>query len=194
MFGFMTSCRIHLTGAAGSGVTTLGQALAAEFSIPCHDTDDFYWLPTNPPFREKRLIPDRLRLMREMFLERPAWVLSGALESWGSGLADHFDFVVLVRTRTSLRLERLRRREALRHGFQEIRGTWPVLPESEPFLRWAAEYDHGGLSARSFLRHQIWLESLRCPVLSVDGSRPVAELVESIKGAMYQRGLALAVP
>ena len=79
----MNRCRIHLTGASGSGVTTLGHALASEFAIPHHDTDDYYWLPTDPPFRHKRAIPDRLRLMHEMFLDRPAWVLSGALESWG---------------------------------------------------------------------------------------------------------------
>jgi adenylate kinase family enzyme len=175
-------------------VTTLGQELATEFSIPHHDTDDFYWAPTDPPFRLKRPIPDRLRLMREMFLARPAWILSGALESWGDGLADHFDFVIFVRTSTSIRLERLRRREALRHGFSEIHGAWPVLPDSEPFLRWAAEYDEGGLSVRSLLRHRIWLNSLNCPVLAVDGARPVRDLVADVKSALHQEGMAQALP
>lgn len=187
-------CRIHLTGAAGAGVTTLGQALAKEFSIPHHDTDDYYWLPTDPPFRHKRPIHERLRLMREMFLARPAWVLSGALESWGDGLSDHFDAVIFVQTSTAVRLERLRRREALRHGFSEIRGTWPVLPESEPFLRWAAEYDHGGLSVRSLMRHKLWLESLPCPVLSVDGARPTRQLVSEVKSALFQEESFRAIP
>ncbi len=177
----MNRCRIHLTGASGSGVTTLGHALASEFAIPHHDTDDYYWLPTDPPFRHKRAIPDRLRLMHEMFLDRPAWVLSGALESWGTAIADRFDLVILVQTSTSTRIERLRRREAMRHGFSEIRGAWPVLPETEAFLRWAAEYDSGGLSERSLLRHRVWLESLTCQVLTVDGGRPTAELVEMVK-------------
>jgi adenylate kinase family enzyme len=189
----MRRCRIHLTGAAGAGVTTLGQELAKEFSIPHHDTDDYYWAPTDPPFRVKRPIPERLRLMREMFLDRPAWILSGALESWGDALAQHFDLVIFVRTRTGLRLERLRRREALRHGYSEIRGTWPVLPESEPFLRWAAEYDRGGLSVRSLLRHRLWLESLNCPVMTLDGARPVGDLVGEVKGALTQDGMAQAL-
>jgi len=63
----MASTRIHITGGSGCGVTTLGAALAMRLSCPHHDTDDFYWTPTDPPFLGKREVPDRLRLMEEMF-------------------------------------------------------------------------------------------------------------------------------
>jgi adenylate kinase family enzyme len=36
----MKSRRIHVTGASGAGVTTLGRALADALAIPHHDTDD----------------------------------------------------------------------------------------------------------------------------------------------------------
>jgi adenylate kinase family enzyme len=65
----MKSCRIHITGASGAGVTTLGRATADALAIPPLDTDDYFWRPTTPPYREKREIADRLRLMREMFLD-----------------------------------------------------------------------------------------------------------------------------
>jgi adenylate kinase family enzyme len=44
----MKSRRIHLMGASGSGVTTLGRALAARLALPHHDSDDYFWLPTAP--------------------------------------------------------------------------------------------------------------------------------------------------
>ena len=66
----MESCRIHITGASGAGVTSLGRALANALAIPHHDTDDYFWQPTIPPYQKKREIADRLRLMREMFLGR----------------------------------------------------------------------------------------------------------------------------
>ena len=75
--------RVHIMGASGAGVTTLGRALADALGLPHHDTDDYYWQPTDPPYREKRDIPDRLRLMHELFLPRPSWVLSGSLELVG---------------------------------------------------------------------------------------------------------------
>lgn len=175
-------------------MTTLGQALSKAFSIPHHDTDDYYWLPTDPPFREKRPIPERIRLMEQMFLPRPAWILSGALESWGNGISDHFDLVVFVRTSTTVRLNRLRRREALRHGYAPDRGAAAVPPECEPFLRWAAEYDHGGLSLRSLQRHLIWLDQLSCPVLTVDGGLPTQVSVTAVKDALRQIETARARP
>ena len=52
-------------------MTSLGRALADALAIAHHDTDDYFWRPTNPPYREMREVADRLRLMREVFLERP---------------------------------------------------------------------------------------------------------------------------
>jgi shikimate kinase len=33
--------RIHVTGASGAGVTTLGRALADALALPRHDIDDY---------------------------------------------------------------------------------------------------------------------------------------------------------
>jgi hypothetical protein len=66
----MKSCRIHITGASGAGVTSLGRALANALAIPHHDTDDYFWQPTTPPYQKMRERADRLRLMQEMFLPR----------------------------------------------------------------------------------------------------------------------------
>lgn len=77
------TCRIHLMGASGAGVTSLGRALADALAVSHHDTDDYFWRPTTPPYREIREVADRLRLMREVFLDRADWVLSGDLQGWG---------------------------------------------------------------------------------------------------------------
>jgi len=45
---------ILITGASGSGTSTLGAALAKELGIAHLDADDYYWLPTTPPFTAKR--------------------------------------------------------------------------------------------------------------------------------------------
>jgi Shikimate kinase len=41
--------RIHILGASGSGTTTLGRALAERLQYPHFDTDDSFWVPTDPP-------------------------------------------------------------------------------------------------------------------------------------------------
>jgi adenylate kinase family enzyme len=42
--------RVHIVGASGSGTTTLGKALAARAGCAHLDTDEFFWMPTEPPF------------------------------------------------------------------------------------------------------------------------------------------------
>jgi adenylate kinase family enzyme len=42
--------KIHIFGASGSGVSTLGKSLALQLKIPFYDADDFYWKKQIPLF------------------------------------------------------------------------------------------------------------------------------------------------
>ena len=106
--------RLHITGASGSGTTTLGAALAATLGCPHHDTDDFYWLPTDPPYREERDPAERLRLLETALGSAPAWLLSGSIGGWGEPLTPLFDAVVFLTAPTDMRIERPRRARAAR--------------------------------------------------------------------------------
>ena len=174
------SNRVHITGASGSGVTTLGRALADAYALPHHDTDDYYWLPTEPPYRVKREIPDRLHLMRELFLPRTGWVLSGSLMGWATEVEACFDVVVFVSAPTAVRLERLRKRETLRYGPGAIDDGGSHHDAVRAFLDWAASYDDPAFEGRSRAGHEAWLQALACPVMRVDGEQPTHELVDFI--------------
>jgi adenylate kinase family enzyme len=180
----MKPCRIHITGAAGAGVTSLGRALADVLAVPHHDTDDYFHQPTTPPYRDKRNIADRLRLMREMFLDRADWVLSGSLEGWGDPIIAHFDLVVFLHTATEIRLQRLRAREARHFGSDAVAAGGWRHQETEDFIEWASHYDAGDREGRTFEKHQAWLAKLPCPVLRLDGASPLPELVEAVAAAI----------
>jgi adenylate kinase family enzyme len=172
--------RIHIMGASGAGVTTLGRALADVLGTPHHDTDDYYWRPTAPPYREKRDVAGRLRLMREIFLDRTEWVLSGSLDDWGRPIVPLFDLVVFVRVPTAVRLQRLRDREARHFGPNAISpGGWRH-EETEAFIAWASHYDDGTREGRNLPRHLKWLDTLSCPVMRIDGTRSIPDLVMEI--------------
>jgi adenylate kinase family enzyme len=180
----MKSRRIHITGASGAGVTTLGRALADALALPQHDTDDYYWRPTSPPYQESREAGERLRLMQDMFLPRSGWILSGSLNGWGDVLVPCFDLVVFLRTPQELRLQRLRAREAMRFGADSVApGGWR-FEETESFLEWASYYEDRTRVSRNLARHEAWLATLPCPVLRLDGSRPAAELVDEVLHAL----------
>jgi adenylate kinase family enzyme len=180
----LRSCRIHVTGASGSGVTSLGRALADALALPHHDTDDYLWKPTTPPYRELRDAAERLRLMKEMFLPRADWVLSGGLDGWGNELISSFDLVVFLKTPHKLRMQRLRAREATHFGADAVGpGGWRH-EETEGFIEWASHYEDGNREGRNLARHESWLSRLPCSVLRLDGSRPLSELVAEVRRAV----------
>ena len=94
---------IHVMGASGSGTTSLGRALADRLDIAHLDTDDFFWLPTDPPFTTPR-----------------------------------------------------------------------------EFLAWAASYDTAGPERRSLAAHEQWLETQTAPVLRLDSSRDIDDLLAEV--------------
>ncbi len=162
---------IHIFGASGSGTTTLGRALAEALSLRHMDTDDYFWLPTDPPFTQKRPVPERLALMQRDIDAAPGAVISGSLTGWGNPLMTQFTLAIRVVTETALRLERLHDRELRRFGERILPGG-DMHEEHQAFLDWAARYDTGDASMRSQANHDLWQRQLTCPLLYVDGSAP----------------------
>ncbi len=182
----MRTKRIHITGASGSGTTTLGRGLADTLSIPHHDTDDYFWSPTENPYTQKREIADRLRLMDEMFLKRPEWILSGSLDTWAEPIFPFFDVIIFIYISPDIRLERLHKREAHRFGKEAVAPGGCRYQQTQDFLKWAAGYDQDGFDGRNLKRHQAWLETLSCPVLQVDGAQPSHVLVDEVVGKIIE--------
>jgi adenylate kinase family enzyme len=183
----MKTRRIHVTGASGAGVTSLGRALAGALAISHHDTDDYFWRPTNPPYSEIRVVADRLRLMREVFLDWPDWVLSGSLDGWGDSVVPFFDLVIFLYVPTTIRRQRLREREARRFGAEAVAPGGSQHQQAEAFVEWASHYDDGTREGRHLARHQAWLLTLPCDVLRLDGTRPVQELVDVVRCAIQKQ-------
>jgi hypothetical protein len=122
--------------------------------------------------------------MREIFLDRSAWVLSGSLDDWGGAVVPLLDLVIYLHTPTEVRLQRLREREARHFGLDATSpGGWRHQ-ETEDFIDWASHYDDGTREGRCLSRHLKWLDTLTCSVLRMDGTRPTRELVDEIVAAL----------
>jgi adenylate kinase family enzyme len=172
--------RIHVVGASGAGTTTLGRALAVRLRAVHLDTDDFFWLPSDPPFEQIRPRAERQALLADALARHPAWVLSGSLCGWGDGFIPQFDLVVFMWLPPDVRLARLRRREAERYGTAAIAPGRPLHDKAEAFLAWAARYDDGEPVERSRAMHEAWLARLPCSVLRLMSVATVDEHVAAV--------------
>ncbi len=107
---------ILIFGASGSGTSTLGQKICGELGYTWMDTDDYFWMPTTPPFTQKRPREERIELMKKDIDEAENAVLSGSIAGWGDALIPYFTLAVRIEMDRNLRMERLKNREKQRFG------------------------------------------------------------------------------
>jgi adenylate kinase family enzyme len=175
--------RILITGAAGSGATTLGRALAARLGCAHEDSDTYYWVPTDPPFTTTRPPEERIALLLPKLLARRDWVLSGQPIEWGAALEPLYELIVFLRLDHDLRMTRLRRRETADFGPRIAPGGDMALSNAA-FLEWASSYDTAGPERRSLAQHERWLSKQACPVLRLDSAAPVDALLAAALAAI----------
>ena len=165
--------RVLVTGASGSGATTLGRAPSARLGSSFLDADDYYWMPTDPPYKEKRDPAARLQLILADLRKASSAVVAGCVRNWGGELEDSFSLIVFLTLDAEIRVARLREREMSELGRVD-----------EVFLEWAAQYDTGRMSGRSRALHEKWLSERSCPVLRLEGDLSVAERVARVTEAL----------
>lgn len=174
---------IHIFGASGSGTSTLGESICRIPGFTWMDTDDYFWVPTNPRFTLKRPKEERLALIREDIARAENVVLSGALCGWGDPLMPLFTLAVRVNTDTDVRIARIREREKARFG-DRIAPGGDMYAQHQAFVAWASRYDDGGLDMRSRAEHDLWEKQLPCPHITLDGAKPIEENLAAIWAAL----------
>jgi len=157
---------ILVTGASGSGTTTLGAALASTLGGQHLDGDDYFWLPTLHPYTQRRAPSDRQAMMMSALATTSVSVISGCVIGWGRELEDALDLVVFLSVDTDVRIARLRERELRILGRVD-----------EEFIAWAAQYEEGRLEGRSRARQEAWLRTRTCPVLRLEGAQSIETLI-----------------
>lgn len=175
--------RIHILGASGTGTSTLGRTLANRLGTQQFETDDFLWLPTDPPFQHRRPVADRVRLMEDMFLPRADWILSGSVTCWAEAITPRLTHVIFLSAPATVRLARIRARERQRHGARIAPGG-AMSATHRAFLDYAMAYDDPGFTGTTRALHETWLATLPIPVLRLDATESTETLAASAAAAL----------
>lgn len=167
--------KLNILGASGSGVSTLGEFLATKLELPYFDSDDYFWVKTDPPFRVRRDPLKRNSLIIKDLNKAKSWILGGSVIQWGDSIFQQFDLVIFLYLPPTIRIERLKNREFERYGERIYKD-----PESNKqfnnYMAWATDYDHNaGLANRTFEAHKCWLRKVCSPILELIGDLSVEE-------------------
>lgn len=123
-------------------------------------------------------------MLRQDLEKYPKCVISGSLGMWGDEFIPQFDLVLWLDTPTDVRVERLRKREFERFGNRILRGG-DMYTNHEEFIEWAKTYDTNSPPERCRTLHEDWISKVLCPVLRLDGSKPIAELMCEVEQALF---------
>lgn len=174
---------IHIFGASGSGTTTIAQAIHETFGHVHLDTDNYFWIPTDPPYKTKRTPDERQRLLKIDITKNDKCVISGSLcgrgDGWGDIFIPLFELAIFIDTPTEIRLKRLEEREFSKFGSRILPGG-DMYDKHTEFIEWAKTYDTAGIEQRSRALHMKWIKKLQCPIVTVDGTLPVDCILSAI--------------
>jgi len=165
--------RILITGASGSGTTTLGKEFSSSCGWKFVDADEFFWKATEPPFTDRRDSETRLRLILDELDGCKDIVISGSIMNWGPELEECFDLIVFLYLDADIRVNRVRKREISRFG-----------KANSEFLQWVAEYDTGPKEGRSLAKHNSWLSKRKCPIVRIEDDLTVEERLKIMVKAL----------
>lgn len=177
---------IHIFGASGSGTTTLGKRICEVLGYTLMDTDDYFWMPTNPRFTQKRPVDERIALMKRDIDQSENVVISGSLTDWGDVLIPFFTLAIRIEMDQTLRIERLKQREKARFG-SRIEPGGDMYQQHLNFIEWAKTYDTGGMDIRSKIKHDEWQKLLSCQVLCLNGADTLDANFEKVLTALGKK-------
>ena len=166
---------IIIFGCMGTGKTTLGRALAKELNFPHLDLDDYsYRWDTVVPFSAPYTKEDRIARLMHDISQHPHFVMSGQMWSIREIFAPFFNLGVLITAPTEVCMGRYRSRVTQRWGDRTLPGgdVHGVLVEG---LALTAQYETAEPPAVCLKRDEQWAEELPCPILRVDGTKPIEE-------------------
>jgi adenylate kinase family enzyme len=172
--------KLHIFGASGTGVTTLGRALSLKLKIPYFDSDAYFWEHSDPPFTVRRDPLKRNELIRADLEKQDNLILGGSVIDWGDHLLPQFNLIVFLWLSPEIRLDRLTAREFALYGDQ-LTADPNRRKQFQEFLAWAADYDNcTGLANRTIIAHEQWLKKQTCSVLEIRENTTTEERMEIV--------------
>lgn len=162
---------ILVCGLNGAGKSTLGRALAERLGFYFLDVEDLYFPKTDPAYlyaspRTKSEV-ERLLLLEIQAHEN--FVFSSVTGKYGDDVLPYFQYAVLIDVPKEIRMQRVRERSFRKFGSRMLPGG-DLYEEERRFLDEVASKPEDLVES--------WAQCLRCPLLRVDGTRPVEAILD----------------
>ena len=177
---------IMIMGSSGAGKTTLGNLVANELGYTFVDIDEYIWRKdTEIPFSEMYPKAEKIRRLQEAISNCDHFVMAGSMDSFHEYFDPCFELVVHLHADAQIRVKRVHERELGWFGNRVLAGG-DMYEEHRKMLSDIAGYDYG-IGGCTLQQHEIWMKSLKCNVLQLDGADALEKNLNRIIDAYKER-------
>lgn len=179
---------IIVCGLNGAGKSTLGKALAERLGFTFLDNEQLYFPHRGPneAYCSPRSREEAEALLLQELEPHKDFVFAAVKGDYGEAVLPFFRLAVHLRVPREERLRRVRERSFQKFGARMLPGG-DLHQQEESFFHMAA--------ARPEDLVENWLRTLRCPAITVDGTKPIQENVEYLaRQVPFARGGIPSVP
>ena len=161
---------IIVCGLNGSGKSTIGRKLAECLGYDFIDNEDLYFSKsdTSNPFSDPRSKDEVIRILEEMIADHNHFVFAAVKGDYGEKLVSLLDHVILLEVPKQIRMQRVRDRSFMKFGDRMLPGGDLFEKENE----WFSLVD-----SRPEDYAEKWVENVKCPVVRLDGTKPIEQNV-----------------
>ncbi len=170
---YLMGTGIIVCGLNSSGKSTLGKALAGELDFHFIDNEDLYFPKKDPNYiyAFSRTRKEVEKLLFNEIKTHENFVFSSVKGDYGESIYPFFRYAVLIDVPKDIRIQRIRNRSFQKFGNRMLTGG-DLHEQEERFFDF--------VKSRSENTVEEWIQSLKCPVISIDGTKPVKENVAFI--------------
>lgn len=164
---------IIVCGQNGAGKSTLGKALAGRLNYHFIDNEDLYFPKADPDYiyASPRTREEVKRLLLDELNAHENFVFASVTGDYGKAVYPFFRYAVLLEASKDIRMERVKKRSFQKFGNRMLAGG-DLYEQEERFFDF--------VRSRAEDTAEKWAQSLNCPVIRLDGTRPVEENIDHI--------------
>lgn len=164
---------IIICGLNGSGKSTLGKVLAEKLGFYYIDNEDLFFPKTDTYYiyacpRTRKEVE---KLLLSEVQVHQNFVFAAVKGNYGEDILPYYQYAVVIDVPKDIRLQRVKNRSFQKFGSRMLPGGNLYEQENEFFNM---------VESRAENEVDEWVRSLGCPVIRVDGTRPVEENADII--------------
>lgn len=173
---------IIICGLNGTGKSTLGKALAEKLHFYFIDIENLYFPKTNPNYiyASPHTREDVAERLLDEIRTYENFILASVKGDYGEELYSFFQYAILLDVPRDIRLQRVRERSFQKFGSRMLLGG-DLFEQEEKFFRF--------VESRNENTVEEWVKSLKCPVMRIDGTKPIDENTNLIMELIQNKSL-----